>query len=182
MAPGTCAGDTHSNTTSPKPRLLFSSPTPRRRRKTKLIRGIPNYSQDASPKQILKEAEAMPLEEARQYLLRHVRFHWALDTAIREIAEDPHLRLSLRRYKALAADLTTFSYYQWMLVVEKERVMRESVRAGNSRQAHLDTQVPTLAWDIPRDQRRVQAWLDQAHWNCWVFMTEAASKTAPTAK
>lgn len=124
----------------------------------------------------------MPVEEAREYLGRHVRFHGWPDTAVREIVKDPYLSMSIQRYIKLDADLSSFSFEQWMSLVEDTRSMREHVRAGDSKMALFFAQDPYFAWDKSRDRRRVLSWMYQAMWNCWVCRTETASKAAPTAK
>ncbi|MCX6972586.1 MAG: hypothetical protein NTV93_20885, partial [Verrucomicrobia bacterium] len=83
---------------------------PKRRKPKRLIPGIPNYSRTAKLKQVLKAAEAMPDEEAREYMLRHFRYHGWGEVAIHAITTDPYLFLSIARYQNLASKLRAFDF------------------------------------------------------------------------
>ena len=106
---------------------------PKRRKRKRLIPGIPNYSRTATPKQVLKAAQDMPQEEARQYLLRYVRYHGWGEIAINEINTEPFIRMSIYCYLKWASELREFNFSHMEATVGEMRGICCRVSEGDMR-------------------------------------------------
>ena len=165
-APGTCAGveDRQDNIAVP----------PKRRKQKRLIPGIPNYSRTATPKQVLKAAEAMTDEEAREYMLRHFRYHGWGEVAIHAITTDPYIFLSIARYQNLASELRAFDFSQMEMIVTATHFIRSRAWEGNMRAVIDDLRVLLRKWEQPSDRLKVLAAIELILWGVLVTQVETA--------